>query len=131
MECVDTGCPHGEIGPTPDSPDLSFPFGPQPTEILGRLARVRRLALGLAPEDVAERCGLEWTYVLELERGVADPELDIFLLWARGLDLDPVELMRQANAILLEENAWYAEAVRRGDMSWSEGEAPGDGPASR
>ena len=111
----------------PDSPDLSFPFGPQPTEILGRLARARRLALGLAPEDVAERCGLEWTYVLELERGVADPELDVFLLWARGLDLDPVELMRQANAILLEENAWYAEAVRRGHMSWSEG----DGPASR
>jgi transcriptional regulator with XRE-family HTH domain len=115
----------------PDSPDLSFPFGPQPTEILGRLARARRLALGLTPEDVAERCGLEWTCVLELERGVADPELDVFLLWARGLDLDPVELMRQANAILLEENAWYAEAVRRGDMSWPEGEAPGDGPASR
>ena len=43
----------------PDSPDLSFPFGPQPTEILGRLARARRLALGLTPEDVAERCGLE------------------------------------------------------------------------
>lgn len=113
----------------PDSPGLSFPFGPQPTEILGRLARARRLALRLTPEDVAERCGLEWTFVLELERGVHDPEPDVFLLWARGVALDPVELMCQADAILREENAWYAEAVRRGDMSWSEGEAPGDGPA--
>lgn len=115
----------------PDFPDLSFPFGPQPTEILGRLARARRLALGLAPEDVAERCGLEWTYVLELERGVADPELDVVLRWARGLELDPGELMDRVSAVLREENAWYAEAVRRGDTSWLEGEDPGDGPAPR
>ena len=113
----------------PDSPDLSFPFGPQPTEILGRLARARRLALKLTPEDVAERCGFEWTFVLGLERGVHDPEIDIVLRWARGLELDPVELMDRVDVVLREENPWYAEAVRRGNMSWSEGEEPEDGPA--
>lgn len=101
-----------------DSPDLSFPFGPQLTEIIGRVARARRDALGLSPEELAERCGFEWTYVLELERGVHDPELDVIWRWARGLDMDPVELVREANEVLLAENPWYAEAVRRGRVNW-------------
>ena len=108
----------------PDEPDLSFPYGPQFGEVMGRVGRDRRRALGLSPEGVADRCGFEWAYVLELEGGVHDLGVNEFWLWARALEIDVVEFSREVTDLLLVENPWYAEAVRRGRMNWMDDEPP-------
>lgn len=48
----------------------------------------RRTELGLSQEKAAERCGLHWTYLGQVERGRRNVTLHNILKIARGLELN-------------------------------------------
>lgn len=65
-------------------------------ELLALGARVRTLreAAGLTQEALAHAAGLHWIYVGQIERGERNLTYKNILKLARGLDADPIELMR-------------------------------------
>ncbi|WP_280527804.1 helix-turn-helix domain-containing protein [Actinomyces bowdenii] len=74
---------------TPRKPPLSAATGE-----FGRRVRARREQLGLSQEALAERAGLHWTYVGQVERGRRNLSLHNLLRLAQALDTDPGELVR-------------------------------------
>jgi transcriptional regulator with XRE-family HTH domain len=64
------------------------------TASFGERVRSRRQALGLSQEGLADRCGLHWTFLGQVERGRRNISLHNILKVAAGLDLDPCELVR-------------------------------------
>jgi transcriptional regulator with XRE-family HTH domain len=57
-----------------------------------RLCRLRKQA-GLTQEALADTAGLHWTYVGQIERGERNLTYKNVLKLARGLGVDPSELM--------------------------------------
>lgn len=68
------------------------------TAELGGRVRARRTQLGLSQESLADRCGLHWTYVGQVERGQRNVSLHNILRIAAALELDPAELVRGLSA---------------------------------
>lgn len=67
--------------------------------------RRRRIAHGLTLEQLAERAGLTPNYVGSVEIGRRDPSLSTVLALARGLELEPGDLLgasREISAPALE-----------------------------
>ena len=62
----------------------------------GRALRRLRRQAGLTQEGLAERSGNHWTYISELERGLKSPSLATIAALARGLDVQPHELVAAA-----------------------------------
>lgn len=54
---------------------------------LGARIRELRRGLGLSQEELAERAGLHWTYLSDLERGRQTPTMDVVNRLARALDV--------------------------------------------
>ncbi|MDL9938996.1 helix-turn-helix transcriptional regulator [Gordonia sp. ABSL1-1] len=63
------------------------PISPATREF-GRRVLARRTELGLSQEKAAERCGLHWTYLGQVERGRRNVTLHNILKIAAGLDVD-------------------------------------------
>lgn len=57
-----------------------------------RLCELREAA-GMTQEGLAHAAGLHWTYIGQIERGERNLTYKNVLKLARGLGLDPVELM--------------------------------------
>lgn len=64
------------------------------TEEFGKRVRRRRLALHLTQEELAERCGLHFTYVGSLERGERNVSLINIVRIAAALKTDPGRLIK-------------------------------------
>jgi transcriptional regulator with XRE-family HTH domain len=65
----------------------------QPKQQFGEnLHRLRRAA-GLSQMQLSDRCGLHFTEISRLERGMRDPRLATIVQLARGLEVDPAELV--------------------------------------
>lgn len=60
----------------------------------GRRVYKAREAAGLTQEALAHAAGLHWTYVGQIERGERNLTYKNVLKLARGLGLEPAELMR-------------------------------------
>jgi transcriptional regulator with XRE-family HTH domain len=60
----------------------------------GERVRARRHELGKSQEQLADGCGLHWTYVGQVERGRRNISLHNILKIAGGLEIDPAELVR-------------------------------------
>lgn len=60
----------------------------------GNRVRARRTELGLSQEAAAERCGVHWTFLGQVERGQRNLSLHNILKLAAGLDIDAGELVR-------------------------------------
>lgn len=60
---------------------------------VGRRARARREELGLSQMALAERIGLHFTFVSEVERGERNLSLSSLLRLAEGLDMNPATLV--------------------------------------
>ncbi|HEY3986467.1 helix-turn-helix transcriptional regulator [Cedecea sp.] len=59
---------------------------------LGQRVKQLRLQKGLSQEALAERCGLDRTYVSGIERGVRNPTLEVLHIIAIGLNIDLANL---------------------------------------
>lgn len=64
------------------------------TRILGERVRARREALGISQEALADRSGIHWTFVGQLERGQRNVSLHNLLKVAAGLELDAGDLVQ-------------------------------------
>jgi transcriptional regulator with XRE-family HTH domain len=65
---------------------------PAQTE-LGRRARAARATLGLSQMALADKIGLHFTFVSEVERGERNLSLSSLLRLANGLEIDPADLV--------------------------------------
>jgi transcriptional regulator with XRE-family HTH domain len=65
------------------------------TREFGRRVVERRNELGLSQEAAAERIGLHWTYLGQVERGRRNLTLHNILKIARGLDIDAGQLVSE------------------------------------
>src|SRR6516225_10841554 len=66
------------------------------TDSLGRAIRNRRRTLGLSQEELAWRCGLNRSYITDIERGARNPSLTTIGRVAAGLKIPVYELLRDA-----------------------------------
>jgi len=64
------------------------------TEEFGSRVRTRRHQLGKSQEQLADDCGLHWTFVGQVERGRRNLALHNILKLAAGLEIDPAELVK-------------------------------------
>lgn len=64
------------------------------TGAFGDRVRTTREAKGFSQESLAERAGLHWTYIGQVERGQRNLSLHNILKIASGLDVDAGELVR-------------------------------------
>lgn len=64
------------------------------TRILGERVRDRRRALDLSQEAMADRMGVHWTFLGQVERGQRNISLHNLLKLAHGLGVDPAELVK-------------------------------------
>jgi transcriptional regulator with XRE-family HTH domain len=64
------------------------------TQVFGERVRQRRHALGLSQEAMADQIGIHWTFLGQVERGQRNLNLHNLLKLARGLGLDPAELVQ-------------------------------------
>lgn len=65
---------------------------------LGHNLRARRQALGLSQEQFAEHLGYHRTYIGGIEQGIRNLSLRSVERLAADLDVDPLELLREAPA---------------------------------
>lgn len=63
---------------------------------LGRAIRAHRLAAGLSQEALAERAGLHWTYVSQVERGRRNVSVDALGRLGSALGVPGWRLLRDA-----------------------------------
>jgi transcriptional regulator with XRE-family HTH domain len=59
----------------------------------GRRVRQLREEQGLSQEALADRCGVHWTFLGQVERGQRSIRLDNILRIAAGLDVRPGRLL--------------------------------------
>ncbi len=64
------------------------------TRLLGERVRARRELLGISQESLADRCGVHWTFLGQVERGRRNLSLHNLLKVAAGLGVDPCELVQ-------------------------------------
>lgn len=69
------------------------PLSPATIEF-GRRVRARRNVLGLSQEQLAERAGLHWTYIGQVERGRSNVTLHSMLRIAAAVECDVGDLVR-------------------------------------
>ena len=67
-------------------------------QAFGERVRARRHDLGLSQEQLAEACGVHWTFVGQVERGRRNISLHNILKVAAGLQLDPGTLVQGLRA---------------------------------
>ena len=60
----------------------------------GDRVRAHRHDRGESQEELADACGLHWTFVGQVERGRRNVSLHNILKLAQGLEIDPCELVR-------------------------------------
>lgn len=65
-----------------------------PARLLGERVRAHRNTLGISQEGLADRSGVHWTFVGQVERGQRNLNLHNLLKLAAGLGLDASELVR-------------------------------------
>lgn len=75
------------------NPARKPPLSPM-TGAFGDRVRATREAKGLSQENLAERAGLHWTYIGQVERGQRNLSLHNILKIAGGLSVDAGELVR-------------------------------------
>ena len=67
--------------------------GEDPRAVLGRTVHRHRIALGISQEDLADRVGLDRTYVSGIERGIRNPTFLVLLRLARVLKVSAAHLV--------------------------------------
>jgi len=71
---------------------MATPISPA-AATFGARVRARRQELGLSQERMADRCGVHWTFLGQVERGQRNISLHNILKLADGLEVDPGQLV--------------------------------------
>ncbi|SEL19438.1 helix-turn-helix domain-containing protein [Ectothiorhodospira marina] len=66
----------------------------EPSQVFGENLKRIRLLTGMTQEQLAERSGLDRTYVSSVERGKRNISLNNIFKLAEALDVTPVELIQ-------------------------------------
>ena len=94
------------VQPSPGSPPLSHTFPkaspyPRPMQppaqvakAFGQTVRMYRLKRGMTQEELAERCGLDLSYVGGIERGQRNPTLGVIHALAAVLGVEMADLLK-------------------------------------
>jgi transcriptional regulator with XRE-family HTH domain len=72
---------------------MPAPISPA-TQAFGERVRTQREALGLSQEALAARSGVHWTFLGQVERGRRNLSLHNLVKIAKGLGVDPGELVQ-------------------------------------
>ena len=67
-------------------------------EALGRAIKVARTELGLERKELAERAGVSYAYLSDIESGRGRPSSSALIAIAQALGLNPSDLLRAAEA---------------------------------
>jgi len=62
----------------------------------GNAVRELRLKKGITQQEVADKCGLDLSYVGGIERGSRNPTLGVIHALAQVLDVKPSDLLKRA-----------------------------------
>lgn len=65
---------------------------------LANRIRVRRLEVGISQEAFADLAGIDRTYASQIERGIANPSLEVLWGVCKALDLELEELFSSPSA---------------------------------
>ncbi len=68
-------------------------------EALGRAIKVYRTAQDISRKELAERSGLSYSYLAEIENGAKYPSTKALHLIAKGLGLSPAELLQATETL--------------------------------
>jgi DNA-binding XRE family transcriptional regulator len=93
-------------------PAMASPPVSAAAQALGERVRAHRHELGMSQEQLAEACGVHWTFLGQVERGRRNVSLHNILKIAAGLELDAGDLVRG-----LRPPASSASHNRRGSQS--------------
>jgi transcriptional regulator with XRE-family HTH domain len=86
----------------PGRPRGATTFEAAPAIAFGQVVRQRRLALGLAQEELAHLALVERSHMGKIERGEHLPNLVMILKIARALNCKPGKLIDQTAQLLLD-----------------------------
>jgi transcriptional regulator with XRE-family HTH domain len=65
----------------------------QSKKLIAIVAKAERTRLGLSQEAFAEACGIDRTYASQIERGIANPSLEVLCRIADTLELSLRDLL--------------------------------------
>lgn len=60
---------------------------------LARSVKLRRKELGLSQEELADLAEIDRTYASQIERGIANPSLEVLFRISRALNMDLLKLL--------------------------------------
>ena len=60
---------------------------------LARSVKLRRKELGLSQEELADLAEIDRTYASQIERGIANPSLEVLYRISRALEIELTKLM--------------------------------------
>ncbi len=83
-----------------------------PDEAIGRAIRVIRTEQGLSRKELAERSGLSYPYVSEIETGKKSPSSKALRAIADAVGLPPHELFAAAETLALGPRSWTSPSRR-------------------
>ncbi|MCE5197740.1 MAG: helix-turn-helix transcriptional regulator [Armatimonadota bacterium] len=90
--------------------------------VLAEHIRVRRKAIGITQEQLAERAGLSPNYIARLEIGSNTPSLPALISIAKALGAQPFELMAVGTGYTwlnkAQEIAWLLESLKKDDLEY-------------
>ncbi|MDY0059361.1 MAG: helix-turn-helix transcriptional regulator [Myxococcota bacterium] len=72
---------------------------------IGKRIRELRRARGLSQQALAEKAGISVTYASQLERNIGNPTLSTIQQLATALQVDPADIIRQAEGSAEDEAA--------------------------
>ncbi|SMX65044.1 Helix-turn-helix domain-containing protein [Brevibacterium sp. Mu109] len=83
-------------------------------DVIGRLLRVRRIALGLTLADVADRAGISTQYLSEVERGLKDASSEMVAAIAGALGMQLHEVLVLSSRLVAPVDDERVRAVSGG-----------------
>ncbi|QKM60057.1 helix-turn-helix domain-containing protein [Polynucleobacter arcticus] len=65
----------------------------QSKKLIAIVAKAERTRLGLSQEAFADACGIDRTYASQIERGIANPSLEVLCRIADALEISVTDLL--------------------------------------
>lgn len=74
------------------------------SQLVNQVIRHRRIAMGLSQQQFADICGVQRSYVCDVERGARCISLNSLMRFAKGLGMKPSQLVHTAESSMVEQS---------------------------